>query len=387
MSDAIKSIYLVIIYLLFSFYKLRPLQKSAVFYASFEQNTIYILDELLRRNPDIRVTVICKDSIRDKFNHYPEESITLLSLNRQTDLLRRMYHTAVSKVVIVDNYYAELSAMNFKKGVECIQIWHANGAIKSFGLEDRGNIDRTQVAIRRFKSVYKHFTKIVVGSDEMAEVFKRAFGAADEVFLKTGVPRTDLFFDTPVLKSHRREFFRKYPTLEGKKLVLYTPTFRDADDHRYDIDFVSIQQQLGQDYAFIIKMHPATKQILNIPDDPDSIFITVDRTFEVNELLPVADVLITDYSSIPFEFCLLEKPMIFFAYDLEEYIQDRGIWSDYAEFVPGPVVKTTDALVREIQSSHGKPVDPSYQTFCEKWNKYSSGEAGSKLADYILNKI
>src|SRR5690606_1337177 len=96
-------------------------------------------------------------------------------------------------------------------------------------------------------------------------------------------------------------------------------------------------------------------------------------------LLVVTDILITDYSSIPFEFSLLNKPMVFFAYDLETYVQKRGIWERYEQFVPGPIVKRTDELIQVIKE---KQFDmQKIEKFAREWNEYSTGNTSRQFVE------
>src|SRR5690606_34207645 len=94
--------------------------------------------------------------------------------------------------------------------------------------------------------------------------------------------------------------------------------------------------------------------------------------------------LITDYSSIPFEFSLLEKPMIFFAYDMEEYKKDSGLIENYLEEMPGPVVSTSEEMVAVIEKGNFDMVRVSQ--FKQEWNKYSKGSSSMQLARAILGQ-
>src|SRR5699024_10985098 len=134
-----------------------------------------------------------------------------------------------------------------------------------------------------------------------------------------------------------------------KKVILYAPTYRDNQFVVSDIqlDLEKMYTAFKDEYVLFIRMHP-TVEIDAINHYPDFIF-DVSEGIHINHLLVITDILVTDYSSIPFEFSLLHKPMIFFAYDLEAYAHARGFWELYEDVVPGPIVETTDELISVMQ--------------------------------------
>ncbi|MEW9502284.1 CDP-glycerol glycerophosphotransferase family protein [Jeotgalibacillus marinus] len=386
-NDVIKTIYLFVFKFVFTVYNFLPLQRKIVMYVTFRQNAYYITKELQKRNDSMQVILICNKASFKRLQHFKDNRIQLISLEDKRQFFKRIYHLATSKIVIVDNYFPFLAVTNFNEKAECIQIWHAAGAIKSFGLEANNTFTRSKNSIKRFHHVYRRFDKILVGSDEMASVFKRAFGLKKDVFLRTGIPRTDLFYSAVEKEEIRASFFRKYPQSIDKKIILYAPTFRDHSDHKINLDIPFIQRELGDEYLFIIKCHPVTKQSVILPDQSNNSFLVIDGTYDVNELLQVADTLITDYSSIPFEYCLLEKPMIFFAYDLDEYKKERGIWTNYEELVPGPVVVDTESLIIKIKEIEHTYSSDRINQFSETWNKYSKGKSAENFVNYLMKKL
>jgi Putative glycosyl/glycerophosphate transferases involved in teichoic acid biosynthesis TagF/TagB/EpsJ/RodC len=126
-----------------------------------------------------------------------------------------------------------LAACNFRPSVRCTQVWHANGAVKYFGFRDKTIKNRPDSAHKRFKKVYSRFHHITVSSDEMAYIFKEAFGADDSRILKTGVPRTDFFYNMDKIEAEAEKVRSALPVLKDKKALLYAPTFRD---NQFDTD-------------------------------------------------------------------------------------------------------------------------------------------------------
>ncbi|MGG0656496.1 CDP-glycerol glycerophosphotransferase family protein [Rummeliibacillus pycnus] len=349
----------------------------------FGDNARFVVNELATRDfKDIVVlrTGKCKES----FNHSGARTVLSFKITNILDYIQGLYHLATAETIVIDNYFAILSVTNFRPNVECIQLWHAAGAVKKFGLQDPSVLFRSHAAIRRFERVYNRMDKVVVGSDEMAPIFKAAFGMQDHQILRLGIPRTDFFYDPSAIESARREMLAKYPILNGKKVILYAPTFRDQqlDAQSIPLAFEDIIEQLGENYIMMIKLHPAVAQNIGKFDHP--LIISVENDVDINKLLCVTDYAISDYSSIPFEFSLLGKPQIFYPYDLEKYAMERGFWKDYDQLVPGPVVSTDDELVYVLQKDEFDM--ERIRAFSASWNRFSDGHSSSKLVDYLLNK-
>lgn len=232
--------------------------------------------------------------------------------------------------------------------------------------------------------VYKNFHKIVVGSEALADIYKKAFALSDNNILKTGIPRTDLFFDEQRQKKVKDNIFIVNPKLKDKKVILYAPTFRDKElvDFDLHLDIDEMYRQLKGEYILIIKLHPAIRNICNYEEKYAGFLYDYSLYPNINDLFLVTDILVTDYSSIPFEFCLLNKPMIFFAYDLKKYMKKRGTIGDYISDVPGPVVYTTEEVVQVI--TDGKFKIDSINNFTLKWNEYSIGDSSKHFVNMLF---
>ncbi len=143
--------------------------------------------------------------------------------------------------------------------------------------------------------------------------------------------------------------------IAGHRVWLFAPTYRGearAATYAMDrIDFDGLHAlALEQDAVVIVKMHPFVTAPVPIPDGFADRLVDGTRTkVDVNDLLFVVDLLITDYSSIVFEFSTLGRPMLFYAYDLDEYIAERDFYVPFEAFVPGRIVRTSDALLDAIR--------------------------------------
>lgn len=348
-------------------------------------NVLYTV-EALEKHSNEKIVIIQTKNTRVQFES-KENRIVIAPPSHLFSIISRIrsvYHLATSDRVFVDNYYGFLAATNFKKEVKCIQLWHANGAVKKFGLTDASVQERSDKARKRFQHVYNRFDYVVVGSEKMATIFSESFGLPTERMLKTGVPRTDLFFDEKKKTNIIASLHQQYPIIKGKKVILYTPTYRDGQTSVTDSPLLidQLQHHLQAEYVLLVKYHPVLQPSEQTIDS--SFVLDVTRHQNVNELLLIADILISDYSSIPFEYALLEKPMIFYAYDLDTYNQDRGIWGDYQELVGGPIATTTEEIISIIQQQ-SFDMD-NVRRLNRIWNEYSTGESSEKLIRTLYEK-
>jgi len=313
---------------------------------------------------------------RDRLRLLPYPSQSLFAF------VMSLYYVSTSRVVIVDNYIGFLAAITFRPGVECIQLWHAVGGFKRTGLGDRSTQYRSKRAQARFVKVYSQFHKLAIGSEALAKIHMDAFGLPYDRMLNTGIPRTDLFFDESLMESIRDRLFRENPLLKEKTVVLYAPTYRDNDRNgQLHMDMDVLYSQLGADHVLLLRLHPAVKSTVDYGRMFPGFVFDYSTYPNINELLLVSDCLITDYSSVICEYALLTRPMIFYLYDLEEYLEQRGLWDGYEALVPGPVVKSTKELVECIRRL---PLDKEQlQAFAHMWNTYSTGISSRNIVEYV----
>ncbi|MGM8364823.1 CDP-glycerol glycerophosphotransferase family protein [Virgibacillus sp. W0181] len=378
--EAAISVYLSIFRILFNFLKILPQKRKTVFVASFGGNVLCAMDEL-EKQTDEQIVVL--KTVKSAIDYGYNSNRILLDFDSSNlvSFLKSIYHLATARYIIADNYYGFLAVTNFKSNVKCIQLWHAAGAIKQFGLKDLSIKKRPDRAYRRFKQVYNRFDHVVVGSEKMAAIFNEGFGLAKETFLRTGVPRTDFFFSESKIKNAQQSLRDSFPIVENKKVILYAPTYRDNDlqSPKLMLDLEKMYRELKYDYVLFLRLHPAVDGTFE--NKYPGFIYNVTNYPSVNKLLTITDILITDYSSIPFEFSLLNKPMIFYAYDIEEYSKARGFWETYEELVPGPIAKTTDALIQIIKENN-YDID-KISKFAAEWNEYSVGRSTKNLIKTI----
>ena len=256
---------------------------------------------------------------------------------------------AKAKTIFLNDNFLPMAFMKIGPGVKVIQLWHGEGAFKKFGFA----IDQPEDVRALEERSNSRLTHVVTTSEGVREIYAEAFGVEKEKVFPLGSPRTDFFFKKENLEKARAKLETEYPYLKGKKAVLYAPTFRG--DEKADgailshFDFERFERELGNEFALAVRLHPQIHGASKIPGG------VADLTEypSVQELIAAFDVLVTDYSSICMSFSLLEKPSIFYAYDLENYKGSRDFYFDFEDYVPGPVAKTADELFEALR----KPLD------------------------------
>ncbi|SES79598.1 CDP-glycerol glycerophosphotransferase family protein [[Clostridium] polysaccharolyticum] len=261
--------------------------------------------------------------------------------------LAKPYHMATASYVLLDNVFLPMAYLKFHKDVKVIQLWHGTGTIKKFGQDaNAGEVKRLEFLANQ------SITHLIVNSEYTKKQYAQAFGVDLSKVFVLGLPRTDEMFSEEIKNRKQNEFYAEYPDLKGKRIVLYAPTFRDqeVDAPKMELDIQYLREHTDEQTIFLIKLHPFVAK--NYKTDDSERFINVSDYQDINTLLFVSDILITDYSSIIFEYSVLERPMIFFAYDLECFSKNgRGFYEEYLSYVPGPVVYSNKELVQKLNEN------------------------------------
>lgn len=197
---------------------------------------------------------------------------------------------------------------------------------------------------------WDHINYFCVCSDYEKPYIIRDFGVKENALITTGYPRNDKLYK---IENQEVEMLkRKLEIPFDKKIILYAPTWRETKDggSTYEllppIDWNLWKEKLGDEYIVLLRTHPYTTKLMNV--NFDNFVRNCTEYPEVNHLLMVADILISDYSSISLDYCILEKPMICFGYDYETYSAERGFYYDLDENMPGGVVRTQDGIINRI---------------------------------------
>lgn len=298
--------------------------------------------------------------------------------------IEKPYHLATSEFVMLDNIFLPMAYIKFSKKVKVIQLWHGTGTIKRFGQDvNTGKLKKLE------KRANSSITHLIVNSEETKKEYAKAFGVEENKVFIYGLPRTDLFFNREKIEESKNKFYKRYPKLKGKKLVLYAPTFRDQEkDHpKLVLDTAKLSEGMPNDYVYLLRLHPFVAQALDkdglIKTGGDENTISMSSYEDINALLLVSDYLITDYSSVIFEYCLMERPIIFYAYDLEHFWdQGRGFYRPYEEYVPGPVVKDTQEILELLKNDEFDQEE--IKAFVKNNYRYLDGKSAERLYLHIF---
>lgn len=265
------------------------------------------------------------------------------------------WHLATARLFIVDDYFFPIYVIRPRRGTWIVQTWHASGAFKQFGLSvvDK-SFGASEALISRVR-IHANYDTCLVGSTAGAVHYAEAFGQPVERFAPDiGVPRTDALFDAGRTARVAREVRARYGIAATRRVVLYAPTFRGdsvgAAVAGPLLDLRLLRDRLGADHVLLLRLHPFVRASVPLGPDLAGFAIDVSDHPDINDLLLASDVLVTDYSSVIFEYALLRRPMVFFAPDLDAYEGERGFYFDYRTGVPGPVVETTEAVADYVRS-------------------------------------
>ena len=255
------------------------------------------------------------------------------------------YELATSAYVFQDNIFLPIAFLKFRKKVKVVQLWHGTGTIKKFGQDV--NIGRLKELERLANNSITH---LVINSERWNS-YARIFSVTNDKLQVLGMPRTDLFFSEDKKEQIEELFFMENPNLIGKKIILYAPTFRDdrLGEQTLQLDIELWLEKMPEDTILGLRLHPFVAENFQYVGKGSERIVDFSHYANLNTLLFISSGLITDYSSIVFEYVLLDKPMYFYAYDLEEFSDNgRGFYEEYEEYVPGVVVRSTKELVDKM---------------------------------------
>lgn len=252
-----------------------------------------------------------------------------------------MYYLATSKAAILDTYSITVSCLKHKKDFKVIQMWHALGAVKKFGLQSvgtkEGRDEKTSVAM----CMHKNYDYVLAPSKATARFYMEAFGCDADKIKICSLPRVDeILGDT----GASARFYSENPALSHKKIVLYLPTFRERELQAVG-QLKAEFSALGDDYHLIVSPHPLFSKVKR-----ESAFSYIGN-FSTYDLMKIADIIITDYSACAFEASVLMKPLYFFVPDYSEYENERGLNVMVKDEMPSATFEKADDLCNSLKSN------------------------------------
>lgn len=324
-------------------------------------------------------------------------TLEFVSLGETRVRLRKYYrnciafakNVATAQYVFLNDASNVVSCLPLRPETKVVQLWHGCGAFKKWGMSTADLIfggSREEILRHPF---YKNLSLVTVSSPEVVWAYEEAMVLQDEPGLvqPTGVSRTDVFFDDEYLAVSRSKIQQLVPAATEKKVIVYAPTFRGRvaqAEGPNALDLAKMKALLGDSHVLLIKHHPFVKDRPAVPEECADFAFDVSDQAGINELLCGADLVISDYSSLVFEYSLFERPMIFFAYDREDYADWRGFYYDYEELAPGPICETTKEVIEEIRLADSN-FDPSrVKAFRAKFMSSCDGHATDRIIEAVF---
>ncbi len=243
---------------------------------------------------------------------------------------------AQAKYVFICDTFVPVSSGIKATDTKVVQLCHFSGPFKKIGYATADDVPSY------YKSnVFKNYDLVTASSETYVPLLTQAMRQKDGIVQALGVSRSDVFFDKAWVACCREEFYRQFPNFRYKKVLLWTPTFRGkaaSPDTLNNEAVLSLQEQLGEDWVVLIKHHPHDDAVATNPRHRSNCPIPTER------ILPVVDLLITDYSTTLLDYLAFEKPFVLFAPDLEAYECTRGFFVDYRSITKN---LATDAAMLE----------------------------------------
>lgn len=274
--------------------------------------------------------------------------------------------------------------MDFHKrnGQIYIQTWHGTMALKTIEKDAEKTLNKYYLL--NAKNDSKKTDYIISGCKMNSDIIKNAFWYNGKI-LECGNPRNDLFFDN---KKCKEIISSKY-NINDKSIILYAPTFRSNGDLSvYDIDFNMVlkiaSEKFNRNFAILTRLHPNLKGN-NIFKDYNENIIDVTDYDDMQELLSASDILITDFSSSMFDFCIMKKICFLYASDFDNYLKnERALYFDIKKDLPFPLATNNEKLLEIIKNFNENTYYKNLEKFNKKLDIVEDGNASKKIVELIL---
>ncbi|MFF1557297.1 CDP-glycerol glycerophosphotransferase family protein [Streptomyces sp. NPDC058279] len=287
-------------------------------------------------------------------------------------------------------------ALTKRAGTTYIQTWHGS-ALKRMGFHEPRTKAQGKAGQDRFQAAVDRFDHFLIRSEHDARTLAKGFRLRDEVLMRSGYPRNDALVEAHRAEVESGERVRGSLAADlgidpDKRVLLYAPTFRAAADgavenFAFPFDVEEFADRLGDRFVLLVRTHYLNS--VSLPPSVAGRVIDVSRHHDITPLLALADGLITDYSSVMFDYAVLDRPMMFFAYDYEAYATDiRGTYFDLKEKAPGPVVATADELMQAVSAFDEADVKyaEARRRFLTEFGEYDRGDAARQIVEKFFTR-
>lgn len=366
----------------YSISRLRRVDKNKIIFAEIRgdklSDNFKLIYERLKEVPDLQPTVFFARNNIGGFGY----------LWRYAKLAAMIGN---ARCVLLNETCNLFGAFKLREDTKLIQTWHACGAFKKWGRSVADlSFGENSIEMDRYPA-HTNYSLCTVSSPECVWAYREAFGLEldDHAVQPIGVSRTDFYFNEGNRQRAAEEIRRLCPETGGRKIILYAPTFRGDADKAYipqKLDITKLKENFGGEYILIIKQHGFVKKGWDIPPDCRDFAFDLSGKTSIENLLITADICITDYSSLIFEFSLMEKPMIFYAFDLEDYYDSRGFYYSYDRtFLPGEIARDNDGLIELIKSAENDSGEKA-RAFRDRFMSACDGKSTERIVNFILDR-
>ena len=377
--------YFPIMQKLYKVMKLLPMKERVVFESGlgvqYADAPRYIFEQLLEQYPN-REYIWIKNS---KIYNMPKNVKIIERLSWQY-----YYYLATSKYW-VNNQNFPYYITKRKSGIY-LQTWHGTPLKKM--LFDIENVQgREEGYIERVEQAKNQWSYLLSQSPYATEKFRSAFKYDGEI-LELGYSRNDILINHANDANYISKIKINLNLPQDKKIILYAPTFRDNAKKignkftmPLQINFDKYMESVPEGYILLLRLHVLVKENTRIPEKYKERIVDVSDYSDIQELYLISDMLITDYSSVFFDYANLERPILFYAYDLEEYRDNlRGFYMDYDEELPGPIIDTENKLYHAINQIDNYKVAYSekYTFFRQKYLPKDDGKATQRIIKHVF---
>ena len=366
-------------------YKKQPLMENTVMFECFfggfySDSPKYIFEQLVKAYPGeyncvwvykdkkMDVPFACKQVKRFSFTYYK--------------------YLARAKYFVYNN--RQPAWMAHRDGMVFLETWHGTPLKRlTFDQEEVLSASPNHKALM-YKSS-RNWDYLVSPNEFSTKVFRSCF-MFDNMMLNTGYPRNDILH-----KENKEVFARQIREKLGiptdKKTILYAPTWRDDEFYGHGqykftlkLDLQKMKEKLSDEYVVLLRTHYYIADAIDTTGVEDFVY-NVCRYNDIAELYLISDILITDYSSVFFDYAGLKRPMLFYTYDLEKYRDDlRGFYIDMETEVPGPLLLTTEEVIDAIQNIDevNETYAERYKAFYKRFCGWEDGHAAEKIVDFVF---
>jgi CDP-ribitol ribitolphosphotransferase len=300
------------------------------------------------------------------YNDYQSESYVSVVKS----FMRFMKLYANARYVFICDNFLPVSSCTRRAETQVIQLWHGGGLLKKTAYDTVDDIPKYYKG-----NVFKNYTLMTVSASICEPVITRSHRQEDGVVKATGLSRCDSYFDDTYVEKCKKKFYKEHPDAVGKKILMWAPTFRGKPLDPYVIgseEIEELKKKLGDEWYVVIKMHPhvdAKKQQSN-------------SKMAAERILPMVDVLITDYSSIIFDYSIFRKPMVLYVPDYEEYTAERGLYIDMKD-IPAAMVTEGSALYEAVLNEYSGYDKDKLEEFYKTYMGACDGHATERILKEI----